>query len=337
MLAAAIEDLTTFPPGIKLDTYPNILFLNLVLATLDDHRYGSGWFAGSGPQPPEELHRFHRLRMWQANAEAFGNFLPRTPSTDLGPGNFPLMYSIRGSRAWQVEDDPRDAMRWCNVALEPVSIFLHSSNTLISVFANEADEVIQPILDRLNSPTTLLRRSQDASFLMESLLDGIIDRLVQVVEEYADELEGMERLVFTRPRQLHTKQLHLILLELHALRRLISPLDSILETLRHIPAQSHNHSLPDRALGFVSRLTRFYLADVADHLRFSLEELTALETRITDLSGLVSNLINHQVNTSMRVLALLSLVFLPLTFVAGVYGMNFQSGFPFRLSSWVRF
>jgi Mg2+ and Co2+ transporter CorA len=331
----SIEDLTTFPPVIKIDTFSNVLFLNCVLATLDDHRFGSGWFEKEGPRAPVEMHRFHRLRMMQSNAESYGNFVPRLDtkepdhllSEEPALGGFPLMYSMRGGKSsWFIEDDPRDKMRWCNVAVEPVAIFLHRSSTLISIFSNEADEVIAPIVQRLQMPDTLLRRSMDPSFLMEGLLDGIVDRIVQVVEEYSDEVEKMERKVFGNPRQIHTKQLHLVLLELHALRRVIGPLDAVVEQLR----QTVPKDLGDKktkgddeheGIRSVSKLTIFYLGDVADHLRFATEELAALEVRIDDLSNLITNWVNHAQNSSMRLLAFVSLIFLPLTFIAGIYGV----------------
>lgn len=331
----AIEDLMTFPPMTKVDSYSNLLFINCVLATLDDHRFGSGWFSDEpGAQKPEELHRFHRLRMLQQSAQDHGNFLPRAdPSQPDEPSwSVPLMYN-RSGRSWATTDDPRDKMRWSNVVIEPVGMFLHhKQSTLISVFAHEADEVVAPIMDRLSSGQTLLRRSQDPSFLMEAILDGVVDRIVQVVEEYSAEMESIERKVFQNPRQTHTKQLHLILLELHALRRVITPLDAVVEQLRQLPSQagvpasSGEGTTHFETGGFVgvSRLTRFYLADVVDHIRFALEELTALETRIGDLSNLIFGLINHNQNTSMRLLALVSLVFLPLTFTAGIFGMNFD-------------
>ncbi|KAI9006862.1 hypothetical protein DFJ74DRAFT_611996 [Hyaloraphidium curvatum] len=341
----AIEDFTTFPPLIKVDYYSNLLFMNLVLTALDDPHHGSGWFSDQPDvEKPEELHRYHRLRMWQESAERQGNFLPRkrngvgTGSGDRNPGggdknmgNYPLMYSMRAGKSWAVEDDPRDRMRWCNVAVKPVAFFLHRSSTLISIFAEEADEVVVPVVERLLSPQTLLRKSEDVSFLMEALLDGIVDRIVEVVEEYADELENMERKVFRKPKQIHTRQLHLILLELHALRRVLTPLTASVEQMRHsVPKSLGGGSKKEAAakegadegqtgqFRAVSRLTQFYLGDVLDHLKFALEELSTLETRITDLTSLIFNTISHEQNRSMRLLSLVSLIFLPLTFVAGI-------------------
>lgn len=252
---------------------------------------------------------------------------------------FPLMYMRTSSgktKALEEDEDPRDKLRWCNVAVEPVAMFLHRSGTLISIFANEANEVTGPIMNRLKSPQTLLRKAHDPSFLMEALLDGMVDRLVQVASEYADELEAMERKVFKKPKQGHTRQLHLILLELHALRRVVAPFSAIIDQLRQSIPKSIGGSKKDKSDGTlsrteyasqsfkaVSRLTQFYLADVSDHVKFSIEEFGALEVRIQDLSTLIVNTISHEQNSSMKLLAIVSMVFLPLTFVAGVYGMNF--------------
>lgn len=71
-------------------------------------------------------------------------------------------------------------------------------------------------------------------------------------------------------------------------------------------------------------LTRIYLRDVLDHINTVVEEIETLEFQCRDLIDLIFNSISHQTNQSMQTLAIVSVIFLPISFIAGVYGTNFD-------------
>ena len=86
------------------------------------------------------------------------------------------------------------------VAVEQVSIFLSSDNTVVSFFEQSADDVETPIVSRLSSPETVLRRSSDASMIVQAIIDAIIDLAIPVATAYQDAVDELELNVLTGKR-----------------------------------------------------------------------------------------------------------------------------------------
>ncbi|KAF5839166.1 cora-like Mg2+ transporter protein-domain-containing protein [Dunaliella salina] len=100
---------------------------------------------------------------------------------------------------------------------------------------------------------------------------------------------------------------------------------------QHPPPYQHHHwrpMSPHAAVQqkvLISRLTKTYLSDVQDHLSSTLDSINSLSEQCRDLIALIFNLAAHQTNQSMQALTVVSVLFLPLTFLAGIYGMNFDN------------
>ena len=86
------------------------------------------------------------------------------------------------------------------VAVEQVSIFLSSDNTVVSFFEQSADDIENPIISRLSSPETVLRRSSDASMIVQAIIDAIIDLAIPVATAYQDAVDELELNVLTGKR-----------------------------------------------------------------------------------------------------------------------------------------
>ena len=86
------------------------------------------------------------------------------------------------------------------VAVEQVSIFLSSDNTVVSFFEQSADDIETPIVSRLSSPETVLRRSSDASMIVQAIIDAIIDLAIPVATAYQDAVDELELNVLTGKR-----------------------------------------------------------------------------------------------------------------------------------------
>lgn len=94
-----------------------------------------------------------------------------------------------------------------SVSVEQVSIFLTSDNTVICYFEHSAEDVEQPIISRLETPDTILRRSCDASMMVQALIDTIIDLAIPVISAYEDTISDLELDVLTEPSIGHSKAL----------------------------------------------------------------------------------------------------------------------------------
>jgi len=85
------------------------------------------------------------------------------------------------------------------VAVEQISIFLTSDNTVVTFFEQSADDIEIPIIDRLGSRETTLRRSSDTSMVVQAIIDAIIDLAIPVTNAYRDAIDELELNVLTEP------------------------------------------------------------------------------------------------------------------------------------------
>lgn len=238
--------------------------------------------------------------------------------TDDGRSPLSLRHQLR-SHLERLKDGPimDPSALQAGVVAEQASMFLLRDGTLITIFQTEGGDITAPILERLKSQGTLISDSEDVSFLMHTIIDAIVDLALPVRDMYARRIADLEaKVLLKQPRADYTTELHLLQNDLHILRRTFLPTQKLMLTLRE-RVDSDRHS-------FITPLTQDYLADVQDHANSVTEDLDLLGTQCRDLINLVFNTIQHQQNRAMQTLANVSAVFLPITFVAGVYGTNFD-------------
>ena len=118
------------------------------------------------------------------------------------------------------------------VSAEQVSIFLTTENTVISFFESSADDIELPILHRLSTSDTILRRSCDASMLVQAIIDAIIDLAIPVATAYQDIIGELELDVLTEPSIKHTTSLYIVTSEITMIRSFVSPIVNLINALR---------------------------------------------------------------------------------------------------------
>jgi len=190
---------------------------------------------------------------------------------------------------------------------EQVSIFL--GHRTILTFQQDHGDVWESIRQRIAQAGSRLR-SYDPSFLVHSLFDTMVDQCFPILEHYGDELEDLEDRVVDGRDSEAIHDIHKIKRELLLLRRAIWPMRTVVQTLQ----REQNECLSDP--------TRTYFRDVADNLAQIVDLVetyreVAMGIAETHLSAMSNNL-----NAVMKVLTIIGTIFIPLTFLAGVYGMN---------------
>ncbi len=193
---------------------------------------------------------------------------------------------------------------------EQVSLFV-GHHTVIT-FQESTGDVWDPIRQRLQSPHTRLRSSADASFLAYSLIDAVVDQGFPILEHFGDRLELLEDVVLQRPSRESFQEVHRLKRELLLLRRAMWPMREVVQRLARDPHECF------------SPLTQTYMRDVYDHAVQVIDILETYREIASDLTDTYMNAVSNRMTEIMKVLTIIGTIFIPLTFFAGVYGMNFH-------------
>lgn len=185
-------------------------------------------------------------------------------------------------------------------------------------FQEEDEQALTPVRQRLLQQKGKLY-SRGPDYLAYALLDAVIDTFFPLLEQYVERIEELEALVMELTEHAGIKTIHGLKRELLILRRIIWPQrDMVSHLLRSESA-------------FISESTHLYLRDCYDH---SAQLLDIVETCRETTTGLVDILLacqSNKMNEVMKVLTIIATIFIPLSWIAGVYGMNFDAKSPWNM------
>jgi magnesium transporter len=199
---------------------------------------------------------------------------------------------------------------------EQVSLFLGPN--FVITFGEKEGDVFGPVRQRIRDGRPGLLEG-GADYLAYSLIDAIVDAYFPLLESYGEFLEDLEEEILMRPRQELVPRLHHLKRDLLNLRRYVWPLRELLAAL-------HRDEIPR-----IAPATRLYLRDSHDHAVQVMELLESYRDMASSLMDLYLSSVSHRLNEVMKVLTIIATLFMPLSFIAGVYGMNFDRGHPWNM------
>lgn len=188
--------------------------------------------------------------------------------------------------------------------------FVLGKNFLIS-FQERPNDTFDTVKERLEASKGKLRLRK-VDYLFYRLIDSVVDSYYLVLDYLADRIEELEEEVLKRPTTYSLHKLQDIKKELIYLRRSIYPVREALNTL----ARGENDILSEE--------TQRYFTDVYDHAIHVIESLETYRELTGGIMDIYMNAISNRLNEVMKVLTIISTIFIPLTFIVGVYGMNFD-------------
>jgi magnesium transporter len=195
------------------------------------------------------------------------------------------------------------------IAVEQLSLVV-GANYVVSLQERPGGDVLDPIRERIREAKGNIR-GVGSDYLAYSILDGVVDRYFGVLEGLGEKVEDLEEELVSSPLPETLQQLHVLKREMIFMRKSVWP-------LREVVAALERSGSP-----LIKESTGPYLRDVYDH---TIQVMDAVETVRDMLSGMLDiylSSISNRMNEVMKVLTIFASIFIPLTFIAGVYGMNF--------------
>ena len=196
------------------------------------------------------------------------------------------------------------------IKVEQISMIL-GPNFVISFQEREGD-VFDPLRGRIKEGKSRIRK-MGSDYLAYALADAIVDNYFTVLEKLGEKIENVEDELIGNPTPETLQTLHDLKREMIFLRKSVWP-------LREVISRWEREETP-----LIKDTTRIYLRDVYDH---TIQVIDSVETFRDMLSGMLDiylSSISNRMNQVMKVLTIIATIFIPLTFLAGVYGMNFEN------------
>ncbi len=215
------------------------------------------------------------------------------------------IYVVLKMLEWKPDTQGTDG----SIDIEQLSLVV-GSNYVIT-FQERAGDFFDPIRARIRESVGRARK-MGADYLAYSLLDVVVDHYFTVIEKLGDRIERLEDEVTGRQARDTLARIQAIKREVLFVRKAVWPLREVVASLRHLDTH------------LIAKSTQVFLRDLQDHVVQAVEGVDTCQDLAADLLDAHLSVIGNRTNTVMKVLAVFSAVFMPLTFVTGIFGMNFR-------------
>lgn len=197
-----------------------------------------------------------------------------------------------------------------SIISEQISLIL-GPNFVISFQEGLEGDVFNPVRERLRTGKGKIRK-MGADYLAYSLIDSIVDNYFIILEKLGEKIESLEERLVTNPTGNVLREIHNLKREMLFLRKSVWPLREVISTMAKGESSLINPS------------TGIYLRDIYDHTIHVIDTIETFRDMVSGMLDIYLSSISNRMNSVMKVLTIIATIFMPLTFLAGVYGMNFK-------------
>ncbi len=193
---------------------------------------------------------------------------------------------------------------------EQISLIV-GRNFLFSFQEGIEGDVFGPIRERLRNNKSRIRK-MGPDYLAYSLIDAIVDNYFSILEKLGEKVEILEEVIVSNPATETLREIHFLKREMIFLRKAVWPLREVINSMERGESP------------LVLESTRVYLRDVYDHTIQIIDTVETFRDMVSGMLDIYLSSVSNRLNAVMKVLTIIATIFMPLTFIAGVYGMNFR-------------
>ena len=195
------------------------------------------------------------------------------------------------------------------VIAEQLSLIL-GSNYVIS-FQERVGDVFNPVRERIRSAKGRIRR-MGTDYLAYALVDAVVDNYFIILEKLGEKIESMEEELVDRPTPETLQTMHTLKREMIFMRKSVWPLRELISKLERSESS------------LIQKATGIYISDVYDHIIQVIDTIETFRDMVSGMLDVYLSSVSNKMNQVMKVLTIIATIFIPLTFIAGIYGMNFE-------------
>lgn len=181
----------------------------------------------------------------------------------------------------------------------------------ILTFQEQKSDLFKMLHERLQSGMQQALRKQGSDYLAYRFIDIVVDQYFVVLEGLGDRIEKIEDVIISNPTKKNARTLYRLKRQMLLLRKTIWPIREVI-----------NHLLKDEEQ--VSNYTRIYLRDVYDHAVQAIDTIDTFRDMLSNMLDVYISSLTNRMNEIMKVLTIIATIFMPVTFIASIYGMNFH-------------
>jgi magnesium transporter len=195
------------------------------------------------------------------------------------------------------------------IKTEPISLILGPKFVLS--FQKNASNVFDSVREYIETPTSIMRK-KGSDYLAYALIDAIVDNYFKVLEKIEDLIEATEKELMGNPNQKTANKIHKLESEMLFLRKAVWPLREVLSNIQR------------EEIKLIKPETAIYFRQVYGHIMQAIDTIETFREMVSGMLDIYLSSVNNRMNEVMNVLTIIATIFIPLTFITGLYGMNFK-------------
>lgn len=183
--------------------------------------------------------------------------------------------------------------------------------TFLLTFQETRGDVFEPVRERIRKQKGRIRIT-GIDYLAYALLDIIVDNYIQIIERMGEQIEELEEEILSHPDQVIMEKINNFKREMNFLLKSIRPVrEAVVNIIKSDNELIHKKTIP-------------FLKDLEDHITHAVEAINTYREMLSDQLNIYNSSISNRMNDIMKVLTIFAVIFIPLTFIAGIYGTNFD-------------